>query len=352
MIAEKSQLQIDAWLKDPDSVFIYQEQVPDKPAPEDFSRAAQKALEWMHLELNGQKVVIKPNVTSGEHFADPDTGITTHPGFVGGLAEYFYRHHARPGGVYIVEDPRDTDDYNPRHWKGTGYLEMAQASGAKIRCPHSKYCVKKPVPEFMVHPFRNVTRYAVDPQSVLINVPKMKTHNLGITSLCLKNLMGLDDVFDRHYCGQAWNDLPADRMHADRPKSEWMDEELHEQWQTGLAKRLADLAKVIKPDLNIVEGVVGRDGTGFNRGRNYPLGMVIAGINPVAVDSVTSFIMGFDPSELIYLRVAQAAGLGQNDLTRLHLFTVEDDKITPCDHIEHLQVEEPFRVIRDIIGES
>ena len=202
-----------------------------------------------------------------------------------------------------------------------------------------------------MHAVRNITRYAVASNSVLINVPKMKTHNLGMTSLCIKNLMGLDDVFERHYCGQAWKDLPPELVHDDQPKNEWMDEELHELLQIGLAKRLVDLAKVIKPDLNIVEGVVGRDGTGFNRGRNFPLGMAIAGINPVAVDSVTSYIMGFDPLKLIYLKMAHQAGLGQNDPTCLHIYTGEGDKITPCDNINKIRTKEPFRVIRDIIGD-
>jgi len=43
--------------------------------------------------------------------------------------------------------------------------------------------------------------------------------------------------------------------------------------------RLADLAQVARPALNVVEGVVGRDGTGFARGRNYPTGLVIVGTN-------------------------------------------------------------------------
>ena len=46
----------------------------------------------MQLELSGEKVAIKPNLTSEEHFADPDTGITTHWAFVGGMVEYLFKH--------------------------------------------------------------------------------------------------------------------------------------------------------------------------------------------------------------------------------------------------------------------
>ena len=140
--------------------------------------------------------------------------------------------------------------------------------------------------------------------------PKLKTHNLAITTLCLKNLMGAVNVFDRHYCHQAWGEIPAAMRDDDRPRNEWMDETVHGRWQDGLARRLADTAQVIRPALNVVEGVVGRDGTGFNRGRNYPLGLVIAGVNMVAVDSVASYLMGFDPAQLIYLQVANASWPG------------------------------------------
>ena len=44
-----------------------------------------------------------------------------------------------------------------------------------------------------------------------------------------------------------------------------------------MARRLADTAQVIRPSLNLLEGVIAREGTGFQRGRNRALGLVIAG---------------------------------------------------------------------------
>lgn len=339
-------------LRTPDAVLVYRTSVPALPQAPDFRRAAREVMAAMQVELNGLKAVLKPNLTSGEHFADPDNGITTHPAFIGGMVEYLHEHGANPKGIFIVEDPRDSDDFNPRHWKGTGYLEMASATGAKLRSPDSRYCVKKTVARPYVHPQRNVSRYAVDPRTVLFNVPKLKTHNLGITSLCMKNLMGLDVVFERHYCGQAWKELPEFNQYTGRPKIEWMDASMHEKWQYGLAKRLADLAQVIQPQLNLVEGVVGRDGTGFHRGRNFPLGMVVAGSNVVAVDSVASYLMGFNPAEMVYLNVACAVGLGDNNLANLHIYEVIDGSIVPCRSLEALRAPEPFRVIRDIMGDE
>ncbi|NLS79531.1 MAG: DUF362 domain-containing protein [Chloroflexi bacterium] len=316
-----------------------------------FQRAAREALAALQLELDGERVVIKPNVTAGERFQDPDCGIGVHPGFVQGMIEHLVGHGARASRITIAEDPRDTDDNDPRHWRGTGYDTMAPAMGVKLYSPTTYTCVKRPVPRPLAHPVLNVSRLAVQPGAVLLNVPKLKTHNLGITTLCLKNLMGLVNVFDRHYCGQAWKELPEEARSDPRPRGEWLTRELHERWQEGLARRLADTAQVIRPTLNVVEGVVGREGTGFQRGRNRALGWVIAGVNVVAVDSVASYLMGFDPQKLIYLQVATAAGLGESDLGKLRVYAAQGAEFAPCDPAA-LRADPPFRVISNIVGED
>jgi hypothetical protein len=98
--------------------------------------------------------------------------------------------------------------------------------------------------------------------------------------------------------------------------------------------------------------VVGRGGTGFHRGRNYPLGLAVAGVNMVAVDSVASYLMGFDPGHLIYLRLAAEVGLGTSDLARLRIYIVRDGGIVPCPDLGALRARPPLRVIRGIVGES
>ncbi|MBE0699810.1 MAG: DUF362 domain-containing protein, partial [Anaerolineaceae bacterium] len=117
-------------------------------------------------------------------------------------------------------------------------------------------------------------------------------------------------------------------------------------------RRLADTAQVLKPVLTIVEGVVGRVGTGFQRGRNRALGLVVAGTNVVAVDSVASWLAGFDPLDLIYLRIANQVGLGENDPARLKLYTEQDGAIVPCANPAGLRADPPFRVISGIQGED
>jgi uncharacterized protein (DUF362 family) len=345
-------MKIHPLLQDPNSVFIARLPVPEVVGWGDFHRAAAHALDAMRVELDGEKAVFKPNVTIGEKFADPDTGITTHPGFVHGMIDYLRQHGARKDRFTIIEDPRNTDDHQPRHWRGTGYDRLAQQPGVGLHCPSSYTCVKKVVPHPQTHPLLNVSRLAVDPHTVLFNVPKLKTHNLAITTLCLKNLMGLVNVYDRHYCVQAWQEMPEPARSDPRPRVEWFERPLHEVWQAGLARRLVDTAQVIQPALNVVEGVVGRDGTGFQRGANYALGLVVAGVNMVAVDSVASYLMGFDPQKLVYLQIAADAGLGQHDPSRLNIYRESEGELVPCRDLVALRLDPPFRVISNIKEEA
>lgn len=334
-------------LNNPNAVLIARTPVTDPVPWDDFRRAAHHILDAMQLAVEGEKVVVKPNGTVAEKFADPDTGITTHPGFVQGILEYAGAHGATRGRTFILEDPRNTDDNTPRHWRGTGYPEVAARTGAKLRTPKTYTCVKKPVPNPQAHAQLNISRLAVAPDTLLINVPKLKTHNLGITTLCLKNLMGTVNVFDRHFCGQAWQELKDER--GDTPaRDAGLSRDLHAKWQHGLARRLADLGQVVQPQINIVEGIVGRDGTGFQNGTNHALGLAIAGVNMVAVDSITSYLMGYDPQALIYLQVAASVGLGTNDVRELSVYVVHDGDIAPCADLDAWRTDPPLRVISNI----
>jgi len=345
-------MKIHPLLKDPNSVLVAQTLLSSVVVWDDFRRAAIRALAALQIELEGEKVVIKPNVTSGERFTDPDTGITTHPGFTQGMVEYLQGHGAPGNRITIVEDPRNTDDNAPRNWEGTGYARVSQETGARLHCPTTYTCIKKTVAHPLAHPKLSVSRLAVAPNTVLFNVPKLKTHNLAITTLCMKNLMGLVSVFDRHYCLQAWEEQPEEIRTNLRPRREWMDRRMHERWQVGLAHRLVDTAQVIQPALNLVEGLIGREGTGFQFGRNRPLGLAVAGINMVAVDSLVSYLMGFDPQHLVYLQIANEAGLGINDVSKLRVYIEQEGNLVPCQEVNALRIDPPFCVVSRIVDED
>jgi uncharacterized protein (DUF362 family) len=332
-------------LNDPLAVAVYHTHVADPVGWADFCRAGREVLAALRLELEGERPVFKPNVTAGEFQPGPDTGITVHPGFVEGMIDHLLEHGAQRGEVYVVEDPHSTRGDEVRTWKNTGYPAVAARTGCKLREPLGFNCVRMHVPNPLIHHWIPVQELLVKPGHVMINVPKMKTHNLGICTLCLKNLQGAIGNRDRSYCSQAWQEMPIEYRYETRPRSEWFTRDMHEVWQQRHSMRLVDAAKVIKPALNVVEGIVGRDGTAFSEGNNYPTGLSVAGTSMVSVDTVASYLMGFDPKKLVVLRVATEAGLGTNDLSQLKVYEVKDGDLVPCRDLSALRAKPPFRVI-------
>ena len=340
-------------LDDPQAVALYHTPVTDPVSWDDFRRAGPEVLAALRLELDpGERPVLKPNVTAGEMQPGPDTGITTHPGFVEGLIEHLLAHGARRGEVYVVEDPHSTRGDERRTWVNTGYPAVAERTGCQLREPLGFNCVRLRVPNPRVHRWIPVQKLFVAPGSVMINVPKMKTHNLAICTLCLKNLQGAIGNRDRSYCSQAWQETPHAWRYETRPRGEWMTRAIHETWQQRHSMRLADAAQVIVPALNIVEGIVGRDGTAFGEGRNYPTGLSVAGRNMVAVDTVAAYLMGFDPRRLVFLRVASEAGLGTNDLRSIKVYVARDGDLSQCEDLASYRARPPFRVITRAMGED
>jgi serine/threonine protein kinase len=68
-----------------------------------------------------------------------------------------------------------------------------------------------------------------------------------------------------------------------------------------------------RPDLVVIDGLVGTEGNGPLNGNAIKVDVVLAGRNVVAVDSVAAAVMGFDPKAIIHLSLAGAANLGPND---------------------------------------
>jgi len=116
---------------------------------------------------------------------------------------------------------------------------------------------------------------------VVVNVPKMKTHNLTFVSLGMKNLFGLLDTEDK-------------RMAHVR----------------GVDQAIVDLNKVIKPHLTIADSIVAMNGDGAVYGDPVQLGVVIAGRDVVSVDIVCCQVMGIDPMTVPHIKLAYQQGLG------------------------------------------
>ena len=68
-------------------------------------------------------------------------------------------------------------------------------------------------------------------------------------------------------------------------------------------------------------------------GDDYLVNTVIAGCSPYEVDAVGSYVMGHDPSEIWYTRIAKEKGLGECDINKIDIYKVRDNgDIVPVKH--------------------
>jgi uncharacterized protein (DUF362 family) len=150
-----------------------------------------------------------------------------------------------------------------------------------------------------------------------VSIAKMKAHaSMGCT-LCIKNLFG-------------W--MPTSVYGAPRMY-------LHDRL-IRLPRVLSDLAQWTRPALNVVDGIVAANKSEWG-GEPLRPGVLVAGTNIVATDSVAARVMGFDPDgdypdhPFFYrrnaLKLAAEAGLGPNKAERIEVLgdAQPEDVVTP-----------------------
>ncbi len=215
------------------------------------------------------RVGIKPNLVVARPASD---GATTHPEIVEGIIQYLQAAGIKD--ISILEGSW-VGDSTQRAFKNCGYLELAQKYGVKLTDTKQDKAVKVESKGLELEVCESAL--TVD---YLINVPVLKAHcQTGITC-CLKNLKGC---------------IP--------------DSEKRRYHKLGLSKPIAVLGSVLRPDLHIVDSVCG-DLTFEEGGNPMPANRILLGFDPVLLDSYGAQLIGFEPDEIGYLRIAREYGIG------------------------------------------
>jgi len=231
-----------------------------------------RILEDHRVDVRGRSVVLKPNLVEFE----PGSSINTHPLLVHAAWEAFQARGA--SSVRIAE--------GPGHRRNT--LDLADAAGYFEVIPHFEdLFVDLNLDDVTrVRPSRQFSRLeklylpntALD-ADLLVSMPKMKTHHWTGATLAMKNLFGV---------------VPGGVYG-------WPKNPLH--W-AGIEECIADLHAAFPRQFAIVDGIVGMEGDGPIQGVPKPVGVLVAGHDPVAVDATCCWIMHIDPYKIGYLRLA------------------------------------------------
>ncbi|MFQ5529699.1 MAG: DUF362 domain-containing protein [Gemmatimonadota bacterium] len=252
----------------------------------DLGDVIRRGIELMELDVRGLSVVVKPNFVE----FDPDGVINTHPAVVHGTIEALRRLGA--ASVVVAE--------GAGHRRDTEYLLRETGIGLALRDTRTRFT---DLNHDSVHATELRARYTslgslYLPETVLgadllISLPKLKTHHWAGVTLSMKNMFGI--VPGSHY---GW---PKNVLH----------------W-AGIKESILDINSTLTSlrRFAIVDGIVGMEGNGPIQGEPRPVGALVFGADPVAVDATGCRLMRIDPTRIDY--IAEAAGfLGNLELDRI-----------------------------------
>ncbi len=229
----------------------------------------------------GQKVVLKPNLVSDHGMVDGKYkgGVVTDIRVVQALIRLLLPYASK---ILIAEGSSINRSATTKMFKIYGYdkLEEIYPGLVSLVDLNRDETYEMPVPYGRRMNSRKVPKTILD-ADVIISLPVMKLHFAAVVSLGIKNLQGI---------------MP--------PLEKYMTHFF------GLWQNLVNIHYLVKPNLTIIDGIVGQEDFGPVSGSPKVMNLLIAGENPVALDAVCMRIMGLDPKDSPCVLLAYIQGLG------------------------------------------
>ncbi|NLI91917.1 MAG: DUF362 domain-containing protein [Peptococcaceae bacterium] len=226
----------------------------------------------------GMKIALKPNLVVAKPSQE---GATTTPAIVEGIIQYLFEHNMK--NISIIEGSW-VGDQTARAFKICGYEEISR----KYNIPLVDLQRDDVQPVSVQGESLKVCKKALE-ADYLINLPVLKAHCQTLFTCALKNLKGCIPNSEKR------------RYHS-----------------MGLHKPISCLAKALKVDLNIVDALNG-DLTFEEGGNPVRMDRIIAGQDPVLIDTYCCSLIGYTKKEIPYIPLAEQLGVGSGDLTRAHI---------------------------------
>jgi len=232
----------------------------------------------------GETVLIKPNVLQAKK---PEEAITTHPAIIEAIIIEVQKIGAKsvvgdsPGGLWLTLG---------NHWKNTGIGKVCDKHNVEILNFEAAGSYERELNGNTYH----IAKPVLDVDFV-INVPKLKTHGLTTFSGSIKNMFGtIPGLMKVNYHKIAPNTYDFSSL-------------------------IVDIFILTKPNLNIMDGIIGMEGEGPSGGKPIKLGMVLASTDGVALDSYICHLLGKNPMEVPTNKIAYEKGLGQGDINEIEV---------------------------------
>jgi predicted dehydrogenase/uncharacterized protein (DUF362 family) len=133
----------------------------------------------------------------------------------------------------------------------------------------------------------------------LINMPKLKTSGMKqmFVTIAMKNMFGTLANKKKYKLHKALVDI------------------------------LVFLNRTIRQDLTIVDGIVGMQGIGPDRGSPVNMNLIVSGLNPITTEAVCCQVMGINPYAVEPLWRAYKAGVGEIDIEKIQILGENIDNV-------------------------
>jgi uncharacterized protein (DUF362 family) len=270
----------------------------------------------------GASIVIKPNLVTA---MPAEAGMTTDPLVVQAVIELCISMN--PSSIIIAEGSATVN--TDLAFEKVGYSELSSKYGIKLIDLN-----KAPTTTTKVYEGRGLQTLEIPKvileSDVLINIPKLKLYRGRWSSLAIKNLVGIvndqgfftDEViskFSLEVSPELWKPngkwyIPYFKKYFN-PRGE--KKRIHE----NLNESIVDLASVVKPSLNVIDGMMlcrDPDLTHYDT-TPIPLNTVLAGTDYMAIDTVALQIANRSPLDIPYLKPAVERGIGESDLDNIQI---------------------------------
>ncbi len=233
----------------------------------------------------GDNVLVKPNICLP---LPPEKGDSTNPEVVAALVRL-----AKEAGAarVIVGESACWGLYAPDNFEISKIAEYSEEAGAELSYFDEEERIEVEVPDGILLREVSIPKIVND-ADVIINAPKMKNNFVTMVTLGIKNLLAFLTPEDRYGLHRGVNGVE-------------------------LSYVLVDLLKVLKPQLTVIDGIVGMEGFGPHSGDLINMDLVVAGKDIVAVDAVASEIMGYQAMEIPTTQIAWKQNLGIGELSKI-----------------------------------
>ncbi len=253
--------------------------------------------------IGNRQVLIKPN-----NVAIDIQLSATHAGCLEGIIE-FLKSIGKLNQAVIAESAANGPTLEG--FANYGYTRLAAKYGLKLvdldQGP-SRVLQVFDQRDFRPHPIR-MSQWLLDRDKFIISAAKMKTHDLVVTTLSLKNIVLAAPIKDPgfSFSSRAKPGAKSDKRIA------------HGGGIRGLNYNLFALAHALRPDLAVIDGYDGMQGYGPTRGTAVEHRVCVAGTDWLAADRVAVELMGIDFAQVGYLNYCADARLGQADLKQIEI---------------------------------